>query len=97
MPDSYIGIGQMLKLIQNSGLQLDANVHKVFDIKFGSIKERLQPTIDGGYVICALGFELNFEYLHLMEIWNGVSGVYPQILTKLFMKNKMIQNQNSKT
>ena len=65
---SYIGIGKMLKLIQNCGLQLDANVHKVFDIKFGSIKERLQPTIDGGNVICAQGFELNFEYLQCSKL-----------------------------
>ena len=63
----YIDVGtnvgiQIRKLFEPEKYP-DANVHKVFDTKFGSIKERLQPTIDGGNMVCAIGFEPGNSHL----------------------------------
>ena len=62
----YIDVGtnvgiQIRKLFEPEKYP-DANVHKVFDTKFGNIKERLRPTIDGGNMICAIGFEPNSHH-----------------------------------
>jgi len=62
----YIDVGtnvgiQIRKLFEPEKYP-DANVHKVFDTKFGNIKERLRPTIDGGSTICAIGFEPNSHH-----------------------------------
>ena len=69
----YIDVGtnvgiQIRKLFEPEKYP-DANVHKVFDTKFGSIKERLRPTIDGGNMVCAIGFEPNSHHTEkLVEI-----------------------------
>ena len=62
----YIDVGtnrgiQIRKLFEPEKYP-DANVHTVFDMKFGNITERLQQTIDGGSMICALGFEPNSHH-----------------------------------
>ena len=51
----YIDVGtnvgiQIRKLFEPEKYP-DANVHQVFDIKFGNVTERLQQTIDGGSIL----------------------------------------------
>ena len=62
----YIDVGtnvgiQIRKLFEPEKYP-EANVHQVFDITFGNSTERLQKTIDGGNMICAIGFEPNSHH-----------------------------------
>ena len=69
----YIDVGtnvgiQIRKLFEPEKYP-EANVHQVFDSKFGNITQRLQQTSDGGSMVCAIGFEPNSHHTkHLTEI-----------------------------
>jgi hypothetical protein len=62
---SNIGV-QVRKLFEPENYPL-AKVHSIFNKNFGSIGERRKAYLEGGRVVCAVGFEPNYRHSQYLE------------------------------